>query len=88
MWIRQVEARGLEDERSAPNCEEPADPSEDQPRVDESVMFVCVWWTGVGEGGLESLKVAVGRWDQIGLVGGDDDGGRDCGAEDGEDSEY
>ena len=63
MWVGQVEVRGLEDEVGAPDGEEPADPSEDQPRVDVRVLPVSVWCTGVGKGSLESLEVTVRRWD-------------------------
>ena len=75
--------RGLEDEASAPDGEEPADPSEDQPWVDVSVMLVREWRAGVGKGSLEGPEVTVGGRDQVGLVGSHDDGGGNCGAENG-----
>jgi len=78
-----VEVRGLEDEICAPDGEEPADPSEDQPWVDVGVVLVHEWWMGVSKGSLESPEVTVGGRDQVGLVGGYDDGGRNCGTENG-----
>jgi hypothetical protein len=88
VWVGQVIMRRLEDEIGAPDGEEPADPGEDQPWVDVRERPVHVWWTRVGKGSLESLEVAVGRRNQVGFVGGDDDGGGNRGTEDGEDSEY
>jgi len=88
VWVGQVVVRGLEDEAGAPDGEEPANPSEDQPWVDVRVFPVCVWWAGVGKGSLEGLKVTVRRGNQVGFVGSHDDGGRNCGTENGEDSEY
>jgi hypothetical protein len=88
VWVGQVEVRGLEDEVRTPNSEQPADPSEDQPWVDIRVFPVCVWWAGVGKGSLEGPEVTVRRRDQVGFVGSHDDGGRDGGTENDEDSEY
>ena len=47
MRVRQVEVRRLKEENSAPNGEEPTNPSEHQPRVNETVVLVCVWWSGM-----------------------------------------
>ena len=40
------------------------------------------------KGSLECLKVTVGGRNQVGLVGSDDDSGRNGGTENGENSEY
>jgi len=45
MRVRQVEARCLKEENSAPNGEQPTNPSEHQPWVDVRVVLVYVWWT-------------------------------------------
>ena len=87
VWVGQVEVRGLEDEVGTPDGEEPADPSENQPWVDVRIFPVCVWRAGVGKGSLESLEVAVRRRDQVGFVGSHDNGGRNGGTENDEDSE-
>jgi len=55
--VGQVVVRSLEDEVGAPDSEEPANPSEDQPWVDVRIVPVRERGTGVGKGGLESLKV-------------------------------
>ena len=88
VWVGQVEVRCLENEVGAPDGEEPADPSEDQPGEDVRVMLVCVWWTWVGKSGLESPKVAIGGRDEVGIVSDDDDGGRNGGSEDDDDGKY
>ena len=86
--VGQVVARSLEDEVGAPDSEEPADPSEDQPWVDVRIVPVSEWGTGVGKGSLESLKVAVRGRNQVGFVGGYNDGGGNRGTENGEDGKY
>lgn len=45
--VRQVEVRRLKEENSAPDGEEPTNPSEHQPWVDEMVVLVYVWWPGI-----------------------------------------
>ena len=80
--------RCLENEIGAPNGEEPTNPSEDQPWEDVRVLLVGEWWTRVGKGSLESPKVTVGRRNQVGFVGCDDDGGGNRGGENDDDSEY
>jgi len=57
--VGQVVVGSLEDEVGAPDSKDPADPSEDQPRVDVRKVLVHEWGTGVGKGSLESLKVTV-----------------------------
>ena len=88
VWVGQVVMRRLEDEVGAPNGEEPADPSEDQPWEDVTVLLVRVRWMGVGERSLKSLEVTVRGRDQVGFVGGDDDGGGNRGSENDDDCEY
>ena len=63
VWVCQVETRRLEDEASAPDGEEPTNPSEDQPRINVSVVLVCEWWARVREGRLKSPKITVGSGD-------------------------
>ena len=86
--VGQVEMRCLEYEVSAPDGEEPADPSKDQPWENVREFPVDVWWAGVGKGSLEGLKVTVGRRDEVGFVGGDNDGRGNRGGEDHDDGEY
>ena len=88
VWVGQVEVRCLENEVGAPDGEEPADPSEDQPWEDVRVMLVYVWWTWVGKSGLESPEVAIGGRDEVGFVSDDDDGGRNGGSENDNDGKY
>jgi hypothetical protein len=88
VWVGQVVVRRLEDEVGAPNGEEPADPSEDQPWEDVTVLPVRVRWVGVGERSLKGLEVTVRGRDQVGFVGGDDDGGGNRGSENDDDGEY
>jgi len=78
----------FEDEICTPDGEEPANPSEDQPWEDVRVLLVREWWTRVGKGSLEGAKVTVGRRDQVGFVGCDNDGGGNRGGENDEDGEY
>lgn len=47
VWVGQVVVRRLEDEVGAPDGEEPADPSKDQPWEDVREFPVNVWWTRV-----------------------------------------
>ena len=86
--VGQVVVRSLEDEVGAPDSEEPADPSEDQPWVDVRIVPVRERGTGVGKGSLESPKVAIRGRDQVGFVGSYNNGGGNRGTENGEDCKY